>query len=193
MEPHDKTGYSLANSKMSPCRNSPPPMGDAGLASPLWRTELGQLTSSLLCPERLDVLYVKSQNQICKGTHLARRTNGIPATCTKEARLTRLPPIPGNKLGMEGQCCSWGWTSKPGKPQEQLVKGLARKERSYSAAKQNRACSSCYHDWLFPPSVTQSQGKICKRLPPQDQRLLELSQELPGHFLLLNVSIMNEK
>lgn len=122
MEAHDKTGYYLANRKMSPCRNSPPTMGDAGLASPLWRTGLGQLTSSLLCPERLDVLYVKSQNQICKGTHLARRTNCIPATCTKEARLTRLPPIPGNELGMEGPCCSWGWTSKPGKPQEQLVK-----------------------------------------------------------------------
>lgn len=122
MEAHDKTGYSLANRKMSPCRNSSPPMGDAGLASPVWRIRLGQLTSSLLCPERLDVLHVKGQNQICKGTHLARCTNYI-CHRMEEAPLTRLPPIPGNNLGMEGQCCSWGWTSKPGKPQEQLVKG----------------------------------------------------------------------
>lgn len=67
---------------------------------------------------RVKTKYAKEQRE----THLARRPNCIPATRTKEAPLTRLPPIPGNNLGMEGQCCSWRCPSKPGKPQEQLVK-----------------------------------------------------------------------
>lgn len=148
---------------MSPCRNNSPHNGRRGTRIP--SLENWQLTSSLLCPGRLDVLHVKSQNQISKGTHLARRPNCIPATRTKEAPLTRLPPIPGNNLGMEGQCCSWRCPSKPGKPQEQLVKDWRGRSARIPQPSKTEPAAPVTTIGYFHPQWRRVRGQICKRLP----------------------------
>lgn len=155
--------FRFPEKKMSSCRNSSPHNGRCRTRIP--RLENWQLTSSFALSWEAWCVTRKSQNQICKEqreTHLARHATCIPATRTKEAPLTRLPPIPGNNLGMEGQCCSWRCPSKPGKPQEQLVKDWRGRSAGIPQPNKTEPAAPVTTIGYFHPQWRRVRGQICK-------------------------------